>query len=133
MSDNSTPDVCSNCGEALCSSPCYDKGGDSEKPAHCGEHYCIWSHHTDGTPSNELCTQPKLVTVRGCISCVLRRPSAFASRCVLDEQERDLVETLHAAVSEQDESKRASWCRLTDDNDNPNAGVQIMAIKEDVK
>ena len=113
------PDVCSNCREALCGGPCYDEGGDSEKPCHCAEHYIVLPHHIDGSPAHGACTGMKLVTVRGCVGCRLR----FFNWCNGNWEPRLLPDDYVNRGFDPE-------CPLLKDGKST-AGVRIVAIKED--
>ena len=117
MSDNSTPDVCSNCEEALCPGE-----------GHCFKsHAAISAHHADyfATHANEHCTRAKLVKVTGCRSADATPCPALwfhENLCGLDEKRPRREVPLR-------KTGRPKWCPLLTD-DKPNAGVRIVAIKE---
>ncbi len=116
------PDVCSNCRAELC---------DGCRPTHPSKHWLDDGVHHSAALNLSLahaaCTRAKLVEV----------PPGWAGACPLwrgiGPTARDTMGVcrLDSDISCAGDEPLPSGCPLTDDDGKPNAGVRIVAIKED--
>ena len=129
MSDNSTPEVCSNCREALCvrklrralsfiAGAKFVCGVEEHGIVKRNERHHRVFDNPDDAPASAACTRAKLVEVKGCYECQFR----FVLSCIFPGRERKILAERHAQCPD--------GCPLLTDS-KPNAGIKIMAVMEE--
>ena len=107
---------CSNCGEVI--------WRDIAREAF---HFESNKAPEDNSTANAACTRAELVTVKGCRDCWFRD----FWECVHPEAKQKRLGKSLRAVGGIEHPKIPRWCPFLLPDGEPNAGVRIVAIKED--
>ena len=122
-------ELCKNCLEPLCQAP--HKRAPGRKWRGCLRHQFALAHHIDGTPANEVCTRRKVVMVKGCYGCFFADQVCGADSSndyTLSGRGSNILFWWYGGILKiTDREPRPKWCPLTNDKDQPDAGITLIA------